>query len=155
MPRLDRSFAMEETPTEAQARFRDEVGQALHAMGFRLDVDTPGHLEFHVRYQRGVLWTGLVPKASRHNVAADFTDDDQGTKVDISGTAPGDLAALINVLGRQGHWPSNRGDPGWVAEGMPESPQDDLASWDDTEIDPSQLDPITRRALRKAGKLPS
>lgn len=161
MARLDRTFVMEESPTDAQARFRKEIGQALDTMGFKLVTDVPAHLAFQVRYMGGVLFIGLITlmvwlwrKARGYNVEVDFTQNESGTRVEIYGKTPGDVAALINVLGRQGHWPSNPQDPAWVAEGVPESPSDELSSWDDTDIDPSQLDRVTRRALRKAGKLP-
>lgn len=160
MASLDRSFVMDGSPHEAQERFRDEVGTALQTMGFRLVVDIPGHLEFDVRYMGGILWLGLISgivwlwrKARGYMIEADFMRDDSRTKVEIYGKAAGDVAALINVLGRQGHWPSNPHDPTWVAEGLAEPAPDELASWDDEEINPAELDRTTRRALRKAGRL--
>lgn len=36
----------------------------------------------------------------------------------------------------------------------PAPPNEQDSDWSETDVDPSQLDPITRRALRRSGRLP-
>jgi hypothetical protein len=158
MATFEQTFTMQEAPEEAQARFVIELGPALHRMGFLLQAEEPGHLDFRVRYMGGLLflsiWTAmfwLSRKALGHHIEVDFDPDDSGTKVTLSGRTGGDVRGDINVLGRRGHWPENMDDPDW----MPTVPADPLREWDEMDTEaPEELGRITRRALKKAGRLP-
>ncbi len=160
---------MEAPPAEAQAQFRDQIGAAFDRMGFRLVEETPGQLTFAVRYLGGVRWFFFIPvvgwalfalwlwrKVSAQRIEVGLVPADSGTTVAVYGKAAGDVAGLVNLLGRQGHWPSNREDPDWIAEGAGAPGDDPYRAWDEVgDIDPTELDRTTRRALRKAGKLPN
>lgn len=155
---LDRSFAMTEPPADAQGRFEREIGGALHRMGFRLTDSDFGHLRFGVRYWGGAMWFGwltvafwLWRKLMGHAIEADFEADGPGTKVSVYGKAPGDIAALVNLLGRSEHWPANREDPDWLPALADAELETD--EWDDPDIDHNELDRVTRRALKKQGRL--
>lgn len=160
MATIERSFSMQEAPEEAQARFVNELGPALHRMGFLLQAEEPGHLDFRVRFMGGWLflniWTAmfwLSRKVLGHHIEVDFDPDDSGTKVTLYGRTGGDIRGDINVLGRRGHWPLNMDDPRWV----PTTAEDHYSEWDEAdeaETLPEEMDRITRRALKKAGRLP-
>ena len=149
---------MSDAPEEAQARFRSEIGPALHRMGFRLEDEQTGHLVYGVRYMGGKLFFGwvtvslwLLRKLIRHRVEVDFDPNASGAKIELYGRTSRGVRDLINLLGRRGHWPENIDDPDWV----PELPEDRLSEWDEAdEVDPDNMDRITRRALKKAGRLP-
>jgi hypothetical protein len=155
---FERSFRMSEDPKAAQARFSSEIGPALHRMGFRLDVEQPGHLAFGARYMGGFLFLGWVTgafwlwrKLMRHRVEVEFNADASGTMVELYGRTGGGMRDLINLLGRHGHWPETLDDRDWI----PALPDDRLREWNSAdELDPQQMDRITRRALKKAGRLP-
>jgi hypothetical protein len=155
MARFERTFTMCEQPDQAQTRFRDELGPALNRVGFRLDRDEPGHLVFPPRYMGGVLFLGWVTgiywlwrKSMNHRLEADFDPAPGGTTVTVYGRTGGGLCDPISRLGRRGHWPENMDDPDW----LPSVAEYDLAQWDIE--DPREMDRITRRALKKAGRLP-
>jgi hypothetical protein len=163
MATFERTFTMQEAPEQAQARFRNEIGPALHRMAFRLDKDQAGHLAFGVRYVGGRIfwllpWTlwftsafWLWRKAVNQCVEVDFSPDTSGTKVELYGRTGADIRDLIYVLGRRGHWPENAEDPDW----LPESSEDRFSEWNEAgEVDPREMDRITRRALKKARRLP-
>jgi hypothetical protein len=155
---------MDEPPDEAQKRFREQIGEALHEMGYRLQSDESGHLAFRTRYriENAVLFGILsLPswiwcKALGYRIEIGFLSDSRGTTVDIYSKTGTGLATALSLLGRPGHWPSNPQDPDWLPRLTDEDfDRDPYADWDGMEIDPNQLDPTTRRALRKSGRLPS
>jgi hypothetical protein len=168
MARIERSFQMAEPPGEAQDRFHAELGPSLHRFGFRLRLDEPEHLVFRPRYMGlkvwllgptvlglfMVIWWGFRLMMGQR-VEVEFSERATGSAIEIYGRASRGIADLIDMLGRKGHWPANREDPEWLP--VPEELVNEQDSaWDDADlegIDPSQLDRITRRALKKAGRL--
>lgn len=158
MAAIERTFTMQEAPEQAQARFRDELGPALHRIGFRLHVEEPEHLKFTVRYMGGWLFLGILTgmfwlsrKVRNHHIEVDFDPDGTGTRVTLYGRAQRPIRDSANVLGRRGHWPENMDDPDWG----PTTPDDPLCEWDAMDAEaPEEVDRITRRALKKAGRLP-
>lgn len=149
MATLANSFQMPEQPDEAQARFQGELGPVLHRMGFRLRDVQPGRLEFVPRFIS--LLQFLPRKARGETVAVDFLGEPTGTAVRVSGKATGGIKKLVSHLGEEAHWPANVDDKDWLIVAR----NDSFTEWDQVEdIDPTQLDPITRRALKRAGRLP-
>jgi hypothetical protein len=147
----------------AQVRLH-ELDATLYRVGFKPRAEGPGHqawtarlmwkgpilflIPFYLLFWAGLFWAWR--KLMRHRVAVDFTPDASGTAVTLTGRAGGGIPAMIDALGREGRWPENMADRDWV----PTVPDDRLADWDDEEADPEEMDRITRRALKKAGRLP-
>jgi hypothetical protein len=163
MAAIERSFIMQEAPEEAQARFH-ELDPTLHRMGFKLGAEEPGHLAYVARFVgRHVWWIiyGLLlwalalwwlwRRVMKHRIAVDFDQEESGTKVTLYGRTGGGIRKSIDLLGREGHWPENMTDRDWV----PTIPDDPLCKWDEMGAEaPEEMDRITRRALKKAGRLP-
>jgi hypothetical protein len=162
MARFERTFRMQEGPKQAQVRLH-ELDATLHRIGFKPLVEEPGHIAWTARFyaltpilllSALLLWAAIIfwvwRKMMKHRVEIDFAPDASGTKVTLTGRAGGGIPGMMNNLGCEGHWPENMVDRAWV----PTPPDDRLAAWDDEAVDPQEMDRITRRALKKAGRLP-
>lgn len=162
MTTVDRSFSMSGEPAAAQAAFRRELEPSLKRAGFRLDQERPGHLRYGVGYTLGerpfwllltgwlttVSWLARLALGRRIEVA--FHETAGKTRVELFGRTGAGLAHAIGLLGRAGHWPNSADDPDWMIE----ADEDPLAEWDEMEhIDLSAEDRITRRALKRSGRL--
>jgi hypothetical protein len=169
MPPLSRTFEMPIAVGEAQERFTRELESAFLGYGFRLREVTDGHLVFTVGGRRDPsLVAGFAASPLLMSVAGagirggrslagrrievDFTPLQDGCRVEVYGRAGGRVRDAVLALGRNGHWPTNVDDPLWQP---PLDTKPDLSEWDDEDIDPSELDRITRRALKKSGRLNS
>src|SRR4051794_31043938 len=120
MARIDHSFAMQEQSADAQARFQEEIGPALHRLGFQQWSAMPEHLEYSVRYMTlfgsaqstGVtvllwllfplwLWFTVAIWLFRllmgQRVEMDFDTGETGTRVDVYGKAPRGIVDMIEV----------------------------------------------------------
>jgi hypothetical protein len=150
---------MEAPPEEAQRRFRAEIGRSLRDMGFRLEDDEPGHLAYGTKYAMvGLVWLGFLVALWRmlsgHRIEVDFTAAERGCEVEIYGRSGRSVNDSVNLLGRNGHWPTNPDDPAWVLAGIEQSSDDPYSQWDEVDdVDLQDLDRITRRALKKSGRL--
>jgi hypothetical protein len=164
MPTIERGFSMQEAPEQAQARLH-ELDATLHRLGFKPRAEEPGRQAWTARlmWKSPVLF--LTPlyvwvaatfwvwrKAMKHRIGIAFAPDESGTKVTLTGRAGGGIPAMIDNLGRERHWPENMTDRDWV----PTIPEDRYSEWDEADEAeaPEEMDRITRRALKKAGRLP-
>lgn len=165
MASISRTFLMAEPAEEAQQRFKGELMPGLDELGFTLRDDASGHLVYGPRGAGGrvaaasvlapvvgVLAAGSAAWRSTkgHRLEVDFTATESGCKVEIYGVAGSRTVERINLLGRNGHWPATLNDPDWPA---PFEVSDELIEWEGENIDPKSLDRITRRALKRAGRL--
>jgi hypothetical protein len=152
---------MQEGPVRAQERFH-ELDATLYRVGFKPRAEQPGSqawtarlmwkspillLSFIFVWVAALFW--IWRKVMKHRIEVTFEPDASGTKVTLTGRAGGSICSTIDKLGREGHWPENMEDRDWV----PTTPADPYAEWED-EADPQEMDRITRRALKKAGRLP-
>ena len=162
MARFERTFRLQEGPESAQARLH-ELDATLRRLGFKPRAEEPRRQAWTARlmWKSPVLfltplywWIAalfwLWRKVMKHRINVDFAPDASGTKVTLTGRAGGGIPTMIDNLGRERHWPENMADRDWV----PTTPDDRLADWDSEEANPEEMDRITRRALKKAGRLP-
>ena len=124
-------------------------------MGFRVRREEPGALEFPARFlyiAGNYSWIILLIRQIRGEVVGvHFSPASVGTTVEITGRAGRGIRRMISVLGDNDHWPANLDDDDW----LPTPTDHSYDEWDDLdEVDPDQLDRITRRALKSAGRLP-
>lgn len=159
MAQLGYSFVMQEPPAEAAARFGSELGVTLQRMGFKPAESSADHLVYVPRSGAGwipvlglgLLYVWVARRLLGHRIDVAFLADEERCRVEITGRAPRGVSDQLRLLGLSSHWPANRDDPIW----LPEATDDPYADWDDASAEDLELsDRTTRRALRKAGRLP-
>jgi hypothetical protein len=167
MARIARTFTMDESAGEASARFSTELSETFYDWGFRLEDESPEHLAFRPRFLDAedvgvVLMIPLAITAALgrllfdRQLEVDFTpNQDGGCTVEVYGRARRKIATAIELLGHKSHWPINPADPDWLLDNEPPVDRDDeiIEAWEGEDIHPEQLDRITRRALKHAGRL--
>jgi hypothetical protein len=110
--RINRTFTMQETSEQAQARFAEEIGSVLHrAGGFRLYMRQPGHLAYSDGIRDPLAFAGadgveysLLRRMLAHRIKVDFRREGTRTKVTVEDRARGSRA-VMKMLGQPGQWP--------------------------------------------------